>query len=262
MFPKIVVPPNHPILIGFSNINHPFWGFYPYFWKHPNGLVKTHQLPRSSKNHLQRRHLHCSQTFFGPKKEAKVFRGNLAWWTYHSIWPECKVCLNYDLPIACTMRLYLAYMILAILARSWSWCQLLFVPIFIATSGTSWFTLGIFGGKKSPPKMAQGIQLVIGKCWPQEISATYPKTLRSVHMTWCLSFFFWQKWEPRSLEKFPQQLILCYPPKKMCLCQKNKKNTTKMFFSEVHFFRGNVSFRACKQHGFGMACFAKWLQLG
>ena len=26
MFPKIVVPPNHPILIGISIINHPFWG--------------------------------------------------------------------------------------------------------------------------------------------------------------------------------------------------------------------------------------------
>jgi len=26
MFPKIVVPPNHPILVGFSIINHPFWG--------------------------------------------------------------------------------------------------------------------------------------------------------------------------------------------------------------------------------------------
>ena len=26
MFPKIVVPPNHPFLIGFSSINHPFWG--------------------------------------------------------------------------------------------------------------------------------------------------------------------------------------------------------------------------------------------
>ena len=26
MFPKIVVPPNHPILIGLSTINHPFWG--------------------------------------------------------------------------------------------------------------------------------------------------------------------------------------------------------------------------------------------
>ena len=26
VFPKIGVPPNHPILIGFSIINHPFWG--------------------------------------------------------------------------------------------------------------------------------------------------------------------------------------------------------------------------------------------
>ena len=25
MFPKIGVPPNHPILIGFSIANHPFW---------------------------------------------------------------------------------------------------------------------------------------------------------------------------------------------------------------------------------------------
>jgi len=34
MFPKIMVPPNHPILIGFSIINHPFWGT-TIFWKHP-----------------------------------------------------------------------------------------------------------------------------------------------------------------------------------------------------------------------------------
>ena len=26
VFPKMVVPPNHPFLIGFSIINHPFWG--------------------------------------------------------------------------------------------------------------------------------------------------------------------------------------------------------------------------------------------
>ena len=126
-------------------------------------------------------------------------------------------------------------MILAILARSWSWCQLLFVPIFIATSGTSWFTLGIFGGKKSPPKMAQGNSAGNRKMLAPGNISNLPKTLRSVHMTWCLSFFFWQKWEPRSLEKFPQQLILCYPPKKMCLCQKNKKNTTKMFFRKFTF---------------------------
>ena len=27
--------PKSSILIGVSIINHPFWGFYPYFWKHP-----------------------------------------------------------------------------------------------------------------------------------------------------------------------------------------------------------------------------------
>ena len=27
--------PKSTILIGFSIINHPFWGFSPYFWKHP-----------------------------------------------------------------------------------------------------------------------------------------------------------------------------------------------------------------------------------
>ena len=27
--------PKSSILIGFSLINHPFWGFSPYFWKHP-----------------------------------------------------------------------------------------------------------------------------------------------------------------------------------------------------------------------------------
>ena len=32
VFPKIMVPPNHPILIGFFIINHPFWGVSPYFW--------------------------------------------------------------------------------------------------------------------------------------------------------------------------------------------------------------------------------------
>ena len=31
MFPKIGVPPNRPILIGFSFINHPFWGPTPIF---------------------------------------------------------------------------------------------------------------------------------------------------------------------------------------------------------------------------------------
>ena len=34
--PKIMgKPPKSSILIGFSIINHPFWGVSPYFWKHP-----------------------------------------------------------------------------------------------------------------------------------------------------------------------------------------------------------------------------------
>ena len=35
MFPKIMGTPKSSILIRFSIINHPFWG-YPYFWKHPS----------------------------------------------------------------------------------------------------------------------------------------------------------------------------------------------------------------------------------
>ena len=36
VFPKIgVYTPKSSILIEFSLINHPFWGFSPYFWKHP-----------------------------------------------------------------------------------------------------------------------------------------------------------------------------------------------------------------------------------
>ena len=31
--------PKSSIFIGFSIINHPFWGFYPYFWKHPYSLL-------------------------------------------------------------------------------------------------------------------------------------------------------------------------------------------------------------------------------
>ena len=35
MFPKNNGTPKSSILIGFSTINHPFWGKTPYFWKHP-----------------------------------------------------------------------------------------------------------------------------------------------------------------------------------------------------------------------------------
>ena len=37
------VPPNHPFLIRFSIINHPFLG-YPYFWKPPYFTFNNNQL--------------------------------------------------------------------------------------------------------------------------------------------------------------------------------------------------------------------------
>ena len=39
VFPKIMgKPPKSSILIGFSIINHPFWGYH-YFWKHPYRML-------------------------------------------------------------------------------------------------------------------------------------------------------------------------------------------------------------------------------
>ena len=34
-------PPKSSILIGFSTVNHPFWGAHPYFWKHPDSQQQT-----------------------------------------------------------------------------------------------------------------------------------------------------------------------------------------------------------------------------
>ncbi len=52
VFPKNRGTPKSSILIGFSTINHPFWGGSPYFWKHPNGLhwwkVVTSPIPSGS----------------------------------------------------------------------------------------------------------------------------------------------------------------------------------------------------------------------
>ena len=48
VFPKIRLPPNHPILIGFSIINHPFWGKKPYSWKHPYACISVHLVNESA----------------------------------------------------------------------------------------------------------------------------------------------------------------------------------------------------------------------
>ena len=76
MFPKIVVPPSHPILIGFSIINHPFW-WYLYFWKHPHmhsWLLQTKTVGKSSR-----------------RRQGFLFHFHSSWGEYppvnqHSIW--------------------------------------------------------------------------------------------------------------------------------------------------------------------------------
>ena len=39
VFPKIVVPPNHPFQWVFPYFHHPFWGFSPYFWFNTHFLL-------------------------------------------------------------------------------------------------------------------------------------------------------------------------------------------------------------------------------
>ena len=62
--------PKSSILIGFSIINHPFWGA-PYFWKHP--FVDKKQL--KDKNILERRVAH----FPPPTQEVSAARGVTPW---------------------------------------------------------------------------------------------------------------------------------------------------------------------------------------
>ena len=46
MFPKMVVPPNHPILMRFSIRNHPFGGI-PIFGNTPMDRLEGRQFPKS-----------------------------------------------------------------------------------------------------------------------------------------------------------------------------------------------------------------------
>ena len=43
---KLMVSPNHPILIGFAIIDHPFCGELPYFRKHPCSQTSPRWVPR------------------------------------------------------------------------------------------------------------------------------------------------------------------------------------------------------------------------
>ena len=76
VFPKIMVPPNHPILIGFFIINHPFWGFSPYLWKHPFlcAMINAHRTPCTQcillKPSLVKQNLLQGQ-FFCPRHRSK-----------------------------------------------------------------------------------------------------------------------------------------------------------------------------------------------
>ena len=45
------VSPKSSILMGFSIINHPFWGT-PYFWKHPHGCQFSSTIPHFDKQSL------------------------------------------------------------------------------------------------------------------------------------------------------------------------------------------------------------------
>ena len=39
-FPLLLFPPNHPLKNRvFHYFHHPFWGIYPYLWKHPKGTT-------------------------------------------------------------------------------------------------------------------------------------------------------------------------------------------------------------------------------
>ena len=96
--PKMVgFPPKSSILIGFSIINHPFWGYH-YFWKHPQGVLQHGFCFKWLWS------IFCLTRPTSPKRwhfgrEIPLFQGNLAWWNI-IIWPEwSKFVWSLDAPI-------------------------------------------------------------------------------------------------------------------------------------------------------------------
>ena len=66
--------PKSSILIGFSIINHPFWGT-PIFWKHPN-VKLPHEKNMSISNHFcERRFLH--RNFWGSRIPDNITHKNM-----------------------------------------------------------------------------------------------------------------------------------------------------------------------------------------
>ena len=62
VFPKIGVPPNHPLKDRvFHYFHHPFWGKHPYFWKHPGG-----KHPVGGQFHLDHRSCRTARSKTGP----------------------------------------------------------------------------------------------------------------------------------------------------------------------------------------------------
>ena len=51
--------PKSSILIGFSLINHPFWGFSPYFWKHPFKLSRKKKHAKKGPRFIHPLSLNC-----------------------------------------------------------------------------------------------------------------------------------------------------------------------------------------------------------
>ena len=51
VFPKIMVPPNHPLKNRvFHYFHHPFWGKHPYFRKHPSDIFLFHKKLKAHQN--------------------------------------------------------------------------------------------------------------------------------------------------------------------------------------------------------------------
>ena len=83
--------PKSSILIGFSIINHPFWGTpMPYFWKHPNGDAKKDMVFFCKKRRLLRCTFACCKPLL-LKFYLMVLKHLQHWWLNATSKPSMKV---------------------------------------------------------------------------------------------------------------------------------------------------------------------------